>query len=320
VVQIATQFGVAVQQAQLLQKTQEQALDLKLTLNQLKRTQAQLVHSEKMSSLGQMVAGVAHEINNPVSFIYGNLTHAKEYVQDLVRLIQAYQKTYHTPTAELQQLIEEIDLDFLLDDWQNLLKSMQIGTDRIRAIVLSLRNFSRLDEKEIKKVDIHEGIDNTLLILQHRFKAAGNAQGIQVIKHYEQLPLVTCYASQLNQVFMNILNNAIDALEDQPSPRLITISTEVDMGKKQKIANNGQSETDFIVIRITDNGSGINEDIKPKIFDPFFTTKPVGSGTGLGLSISHQIVVEKHQGQICCISTPGQGTEFIVKIPLNPIK
>ncbi len=320
VVQIATQFGVAVQQAQLLQKTQEQALDLKLTLNQLKRTQAQLIHSEKMSSLGQMVAGVAHEINNPVSFIYGNLTPAKEYVQDLVRLIHTYQKTYPTPTAELQQLIEEIDLDFLIDDWQNLLKSMQIGTDRIRAIVLSLRNFSRLDEKEIKKVDIHEGIDNTLLILQHRFKAASNIQGIQVIKHYDQLPLVTCYASQLNQVFMNILNNAIDALQDQPSPRIITISTEVDTGEKQKITNNGQPETNFIVIRITDNGSGINEDIMPKIFDPFFTTKPVGSGTGLGLSISHQIVVEKHKGQIYCTSTPGQGTEFIVRIPLNPRK
>ncbi|MEQ8995286.1 MAG: GAF domain-containing protein [Coleofasciculus sp. B1-GNL1-01] len=316
VVQIATQFGVAVQQAQLLQKTQEQALDLELTLNQLKRTQAQLVHSEKMSSLGQMVAGVAHEINNPVSFIYGNLTPAKEYVQDLVRLIQTYQKTYPTPTAELQQLIEEIDLDFLLDDWQNLLKSMQIGTDRIRAIVLSLRNFSRLDEKEIKKVDIHEGIDNTLLILQHRFKAAGNTQEIQVIKHYAQLPLVTCYASQLNQVFMNILNNAIDALEDQPSPRIITISTEVDTGSKQPTTDDGQPTSDFIIIRIADNGSGINEDIKPKIFDPFFTTKPVGSGTGLGLSISHQIVVEKHQGQIYCTSTLGQGTEFIVKIPL----
>jgi len=320
VVQIATQFGVAVQQAQLLQKTQEQALDLKLTLNQLKRTQAQLVHSEKMSSLGQMVAGVAHEINNPVSFIYGNLAPAKEYFQDLVRLIHIYQKTYPTPTAELQQLIEEIDLDFLLDDWQNLLKSMQIGTDRIRAIVLSLRNFSRLDEKEIKKVDIHEGIDNTLLILQHRFKAAVNAQGIQVIKQYDQLPLVTCYASQLNQVFMNIMSNAIDALENQPSPRIITISTEVDTGKKQPTKDDGQPTSDFIIIRIADNGSGINEDIKPKIFDPFFTTKPVGSGTGLGLSISYQIVVEKHQGQIYCNSTPGQGTEFIVKIPLNPRK
>lgn len=317
VVQIATQFGVAVQQAQLLQKTQEQALDLELTLNQLKRTQAQLIHSEKMSSLGQMVAGVAHEINNPVSFIYGNLTPAKEYFQDLIRLIQTYQKTYPTPTAELQQLIQEIDLEFLLDDWQNLLKSMQVGTERIRAIVLSLRNFSRLDEKEIKRVDIHEGIDNTLVILQHRFKTAGNSRGIQVIKHYSQVPLVTCYASQLNQVFMNILNNAIDALENQPSPRFITISTDVDSGLKQATTDDGKVKKDFIVIRISDNGSGIKEDIMPKIFDPFFTTKPVGSGTGLGLSISHQIVVEKHKGQISCTSTPEQGTEFIVKIPLD---
>lgn len=317
VVQIATQFAVAVQQAQLLQKTQEQALDLELTLNQLKRTQAQLIHSEKMSSLGQMVAGVAHEINNPVSFIYGNLTPAKEYFQDLIRLIQTYQKTYPTPTAELQQLIQEIDLEFILDDWKNLLRSMEVGTDRIRALVLSLRNFSRLDEKEIKRVDIHEGIDNTLVILQHRFKTAGNSRGIQVIKHYSQLPLVTCYASQLNQVFMNILSNAIDALENQPSPRFITIFTEVDSGLKQPTTDDGKAKKDFIVIRISDNGSGIKEDIMPKIFDPFFTTKPVGSGTGLGLSISHQIVVEKHKGQIYCTSTPEQGTEFIVKIPLE---
>ncbi len=265
VVQIGTQLGVALQQAQLLQQTQQQAVALELALDKLKRTQAQLIQAEKMSSLGQMVAGIAHEINNPISFIYGNLTPARHYCQDLLSLVELYQQTYPHPPLEIQKLVEEIDLDFLVEDWQKLMDSMQVGAERIREIVRSLRNFSRLDEKDLKPVDIHEGIDNTLLILQHRLRAEGDHPEIQVIKEYGQLPLVTCYASQLNQVFMNLLSNAIDALENQPCPRVITIHTQT----KQEVRGKRQEEEnlspDFVVIRITDNGSGMDEDVQKKI-------------------------------------------------------
>jgi len=324
VVQIGVQLGIALQQAQLLQHTQQQAVALKLALDELKRTQAQLIHTEKMSSLGRMVAGIAHEINNPVSFIYGNLNPARQYFQDLLNLIELYQQTYPHPTSEIQQLESEIEVDFLVEDWQKLIDSIQVGAERIREIVLSLRNFSRLDEQELKTVDIHEGIDSTLLILQHRLKADGNAGGIEVIKNYAQLPLVSCYASQLNQVFMNLLSNAIDALESQSPPRVITISTSLSQKSVEVDGNTPilcQEEVascpihEWVVIRITDNGMGMSEAVREKIFDPFFTTKPVGSGTGLGLSISYQIIVEKHKGQIRCVSAPGQGTEFIVEIP-----
>lgn len=310
VVQIGVQMGIALQQAQFLEKTKEQSLNRQLALEELKRTQAQLIQAEKMSGLGQMIAGIAHEINNPVSFIYGNLTPANQYFQDLLKLLELYQQTYPNPTEKIENLAKDIDLEFLVEDWSKLITSMQVGTQRISDIVLSLRNFSRLDEKELKPVDIHQGIDNTLLILQHRLRAEGHRPEIELIKNYGQLPLVTCYASQLNQVFMNILNNAIDALNNQPAPRLITIYTTVETANKTL-------DSPSVSIRITDNGPGMSEEVLHQIFDPFFTTKPVGSGTGLGLSISYQIVVEKHKGQISCISALGEGTEFIVEIPVK---
>lgn len=302
---------------QSIQREQEKSIQLETALAELKRAQTQLIHNEKMSSLGQMVAGVAHEINNPVNFIGGNLMYAKNYFVDLTRLINAYTKNYPNPPEEIEEIIDEIDWEFISEDWQNVIKSMEIGADRIQQIVQSLRIFSRHHESERKTIDIHESIDNTLIILQHRLKASGNRPQIEVIKEYGKLPAITCYASQLNQVFMNVLSNGIDALDNKPAPRVIKIHTEM-VQKSQSADDNGhkQQPSDFAVIRIADNGAGINADIIPQIFDPFFTTKPVGRGTGLGLSISHEIIVEKHQGQLQCVSNPGQGTEFIVEIPI----
>jgi two-component system, NtrC family, sensor kinase len=290
------------------------------TLHELKQTQSQLIQTEKMSSLGQMVAGVAHEINNPVSFVYGNLTYVNRYIQDLFSLLNLYQQHYPEPHPAIQHCIEAIDLDFLYEDLPKILSSMKVGADRIRQIVLSLRNFSRLDEAEKKPVDIHQGIDNTLLILQHRLKANVNGPGIDVIKHYGNVPLVECYAGQLNQVFMNILSNAIDALEQislphSSDPELartnqITIRTEV-------VEHHAEGQTPSAIIHIKDNGPGIPEDARERIFDPFFTTKPVGKGTGLGLAISYQIVVERHGGTLDCYSKPGEGTEFYIEIPIR---
>ena len=309
-------------------REREKAQELEQTLGELKSTQSQLIQAEKMSSLGKMIAGIAHEINNPVSFISGNLSYARQYFKDLLELVQLYQNTYPNPTGEIQQLISKIDLNFLVEDWSKLMDSMQVGTRRIQEIILSLRNFSRLDEQDLKPVDIHQGIDNTLLILQHRLRAEGNTGEIQVIKDHSQLPKVTCYASQLNQVFMNLLNNAIDAVETKPDPRVITIHTSLIQNSQCTTTASGSaneiqgdiprtSNSQSVVILITDNGSGMSEKILHKIFDPFFTTKPVGSGTGLGLSISYQIVVEKHGGQLSCISAPGYGSAFFVEIPVN---
>ncbi len=283
-------------------------------LQELQQTQSQLIQTEKMSSLGQMVAGVAHEINNPVSFIYGNLTHTHNYTQDLLALVHLYQQHYPNPVPEIQEQIEDIDLDFLIEDLPKMLDSMNVGAERIRQIVLSLRNFSRLDEAEMKQVDIHEGIDSTLLILQNRLKAHGKHPGIELVKEYGDLPSVECYAGQLNQVFMNILSNALDALdsynqqrqldENRVDPSTITIRTL-------------ELNPDYIAVGIADNGPGITQEVRTRIFDPFFTTKPVGKGTGLGLSISYQIVVDKHRGSILCKSEPGQGTEFWIEIPVR---
>ncbi|MBR8835887.1 MAG: GAF domain-containing protein [Stigonema ocellatum SAG 48.90 = DSM 106950] len=311
--QTAAQLGVALQQTQLLAQTQQQAEQLAQALYNLKQTQAQLIQTEKMSSLGQLVAGVAHEINNPVSFISGNITYVSEYAQDLLSILTLYQQHYPNPCPEILQHAEETDLDFIMEDLPNMLSSMKIGTERISQIVLSLRNFSRLDQAEMKSVDIHEGIDSTLLILQHRLKATLNSPGIEVIKEYDDLPLVECYPGELNQVFINVLSNAIDALEEGvgknspllPTPQ-IRIRTEV-------------LDSNRVLIRIADNGGGIQKDIIGRVFDPFFTTKPVGRGTGLGLSISYQIIVNKHGGVLKCDSQQGLGTELWIEIPTQQI-
>ncbi|MFB2894403.1 PAS domain-containing protein [Aerosakkonemataceae cyanobacterium BLCC-F50] len=292
-------------EAQLRKQTE----DLEQTLQELRRTQTQLVQSEKMSSLGQLVAGVAHEINNPVNFIFGNLSHAKEYTQDLLGLVELYQEYYPNPHPDIQAELEAIELDFLTEDLPKLLNSMKVGADRIQKIVASLRTFSRMDEAEMKEVNIHEGIDSTLMILQNRLKAKPDRPEIKVIKEYGDLPLVECYAGQLNQVFMNIVANAIDALEDAYNAKILVNPA---ISIHTKIIENNQ-----VMIILSDNGPGITQKVKSHLFDPFFTTKPIGKGTGMGLSISYQIITEKHHGTLDCFSEPGKGTEFVIKIPLK---
>ncbi|BAZ49059.1 two-component sensor histidine kinase [Nostoc sp. NIES-4103] len=301
---------------------------LKLTLQELASTQTQLIQTEKMSSLGQLVAGIAHEINNPINFIYGNTSLVNEYTENLLNLIALYQQNYPLTVPEIQALNEEIDLNFIQEDLPKILSSMKMGADRIRNIVLSLRNFSRLDEAEIKEVDIHEGIDSTLVILQNRLQGKKDQPEIHVIKEYGNLPKVECYPRQLNQVFMNILTNAIDALEESViNSQWSVVSSHLSV-VSGKTTDNAQLTIDKLVIsirtevvdsnqvmiRIADNGCGMTEAVRQKIFEPFFTTKPVGSGTGLGMSISYQII-SKHGGLLKCISAPLQGTEFLIQIP-----
>ncbi|NES74449.1 MULTISPECIES: PAS domain S-box protein [unclassified Okeania] len=292
-------------------RERERALQLEKALKELQKTQAQLVQAEKMSGLGQMVAGIAHEINNPISFIYGNIIHTNNYIRDLLHLLNLYRQNYQDPIPEIQDFAEECEADFLIEDLPKMVDSMNIGANRIRELVLSLRNFSRLDESEMKKVDIHSGIDSTLLILQHRLKATEKRPEITLLKDYGNLPNIECYASQLNQVFMNIIANAIDALEEQKEPGIITIKTEISQKSETGV------NQDFVKISLSDNGRGISESVQNRIFDPFFTTKSVGKGTGLGLSISHQIVVEKHRGELRCISNQNEGTLFEILIPVK---
>ncbi|MEW6492450.1 MAG: PAS domain S-box protein, partial [Cyanobacteriota bacterium] len=349
--QLSVQLGIAIQQAALFEQLaaelserkaaeaalrqseanlRKQAQKLKKALHKLKKTQIQLIQSEKMSSLGQLVAGVAHEINNPITFIQGNIDHADQYARDLLELVRLYTQYYPQPVSDIEDLKQVIDFDFLVEDFPKLLCSMNMGVQRIHQIVHSLKKFSRLDEAELKKADIHEGIENTLLILQHRLKP--HAADIELIKEYGNLPQVECYPGQLNQVFMNVINNAIDALEKQDkeqqdeenskdkwdrtqrNPKRIKISTKV---VDRSLSAKNSSTAKSVVIQIADNGPGIPKKAKKQIFDPFFTTKPVGKGTGLGLSISYQIVVEKHGGRLQCFSELGKGTKFVVEIPVT---
>jgi len=293
----------------------KQAAQLQEAYEKLQNAQIQLVQSEKMSSLGQMVAGIAHEINNPATFINGNISHTYTYFHDLIELLSLYQECYPSPGPQIAEKVKELELDFLKEDLPKMLNSMRVGVERISKIVLSLRNFSRLDESEMKLVDVHEGIDSTLLILQHRLHQASIKSGIEIIKEYGKISQIYCCAGQLNQVFLNIISNAIDALENQPEPRTIVIRTLMKKAGLKSHSKNQLSDCDRIVICIADSGPGMSEEVRKRLFDPFFTTKPVGAGTGLGLSISHQIVVEKHKGSLRCISAPGQGAEFWIEIP-----
>jgi urea transport system substrate-binding protein len=316
---VVDQLAIAIDQAELYEQSRTtaafataQAEQLKKTLHELHLSQAQLVQTEKMSTLGTLVAGVAHEINNPTSFIYGNLHYANEYVKDLLQLVRLYRKYYPNPAPEILYHAQAAELDFLIEDLPKVLRSMETGAERIRHLVLSLRNFSRIDQSHMQPVDIHEGMESTLLILNNRLKANGDRAGIRVIKEYGELPEIECYPSQLNQVFMNLVGNAIDALEefgcDCRTPEdfapTIRIRTEV-------------THDNCAIVRIADNGPGITDEIKRQLFDPFFTTKPMGKGTGLGLSISYHIVVDKHKGSLRCESVPGQGTEFLIEIPVR---
>ncbi|MBE9228581.1 PAS domain S-box protein [Phormidium sp. LEGE 05292] len=295
---------------QLRQKTEE----LERTLKQLQATQMQLIQAEKMSSLGQLVAGIAHEINNPVNFIYGNIQCANDYASNLIELIQLYQEYYPSPPPAISNFTENMDLEYVVSDFSQLLISMKTGATRIRDIVKSLRTFSRLDEADLKEIDIHENLESTLVILQNRLNGRAGNPEIQVEKNYGNLPLVECYGGLLNQVFMNLLVNAIDAIEQQQQSLkpLETLAYHGQITITTSITSENQ-----VLISIQDNGNGMSPQVQEKIFNPFFTTKPVGKGTGMGLAISYQIVTKNHQGDLRCDSTLGKGTEFRIELPIS---
>lgn len=313
---IQTQLTIQTLQVQL----QVQNEQLRQALGDLQKTQVELLQKEKMAALGQLVAGIAHEINNPISFISGNLSPAKAYINDLLRIIELYQQEYPEPTPALQAAIAEADLDFLVNDLEKLMGSMKTGVERIRSVILALRIFSRLDESDVKLVDLHEGVDSVLLLLQHRLNQERNLE-IQIIKEYGIIPSVTCYASQLNQVFFNIISNAIEALETAMKIGKFAVN-HASFGTEERPTIWVKTEVtaaNTVIVRIKDNGLGIAEDAKPHLFEPFFTTKRIGQGMGLGLLTSYQIVTEKHQGHLTYSSVPGQGTEFMVEIPVAAI-
>jgi signal transduction histidine kinase len=314
----ASQTAIAIEKALLYERSTDAAIQAKAqaeklqqALHELQLAQTQLIQSEKMSSLGQLIAGVAHEINNPVNFICGNLKYAGEYAQNLLHLLKQYQKYLPEVPPDLASELDNIDLEFITEDLPKLLDSMKLGTDRIVDIVCSLKNFSRHDEAQIKAVNIHDGINGTLMILHHRLKAATSYPTIDIVKDYAELPLVECYPGQLNQVFMNILVNAIDAIEEGMSKGDTATAT------PQICIRTETFNKQWVVIRIGDNGPGIKEEVMQHIYDPFFTTKEIGKGTGLGMAISYQIIVDKHRGILKCRSQPGKGTEFWIQIPVN---
>ncbi|OUL18365.1 GAF domain-containing sensor histidine kinase [Nostoc sp. 106C] len=319
---LALQTAGAIEKALLYEQSctaaqvaQEQAQQLQRTLFELQHTQTRLIQSEKMSSLGNLVAEVAHDMNNPINYVSGNLSHIQQSTQELLGLLQLYQQHYSQPALEIQAVLDNLDLEFLIEDLNKMLSSMILGVGRMRQLALSLRNFSRLDQVEMKPVDIHEGIDSTLLILQSRLKPKERNLGIQVIKDYGKIPLVEGYANQLNQVFMNLIANAIDALEESMISCQWPVTTGKTTDQFQILITTAMVDSSWLKIQIADNGPGIPDSLQKRLFEPFFTTKPSGKGTGLGLSISHQII-EKHGGLLRCLSQPGEGTTFCIEIPV----